>query len=497
MNLAPLLRKELVVVSRQRRTFWLRAAALGLLSFLMIPLLIQLVIIAQRTFSVKSVAEVLFQIFVWTQFALLVMAAPAFSAGAISYERRLGTIDLLKLAAIRTPTLTLGKFLGAAALPFLLVLSEIPFLFIWTLFGGISAEKIFAALGLSAAITIFLIAVGLFTSAITRTAGIAMVLSYVIAGFYVFAGIWAPPIVGGWVSDWIIPVALARSLNSQAVTLYPWWKAAGGALVAGTLLATVSGLFLVQPPTVTWVLDRTSIGSKANRKSRHVWNHPILWREIYCGGGKRVTRFLNVITLVSIACLAVAAVTTDDTWRNVLGGFTIALPPIAGGVLGAITVSLEKEGRSIAALLLMPSSSTQVVLGKFAGACSRTLPLVIVPFLLGFVRLEMQWMFAAAGSLLIATLMIATGVLFSTIFAKTAVSVAVTFGGVVIYSFCSCYQIILLPLMLAGGGGGAGDGMAWIVVFMIAAGIYGVIISTVLAIAIGMFETRARDAVTG
>lgn len=495
LNLGPLLRKELVVVSRQRRTFWLRAGALALLSLLMIPLLIQLVILAQRTFSVKSVAEVLFQIFVWTQFALLVMAAPAFSAGAISYERRLGTIDLLKLAAIRAPTLTLGKFLGAAALPFLLVLSEVPFLFIWTLFGGISAEKIFAALGLSVSITILLIAVGLFTSAITQTAGIAMVISYVIGILYVFGGVWAPPLVGGWISEWLIPVALARSLSSTAVTAFPWWKAAGAAIGGGTLLATVSGLFLVQPPSVTWVLDRTSVGSKANRKSRRVWDHPILWREMYCGGGKRVTRFLNVVTVLSIGCLVGASVTNDDDLRWTLGALTLALPPIAGGVLGAITVSLEKEGRSIAALLLMPSSATQVVLGKFAGACSRTLPLAVIPFLLGFVRLELGWMFASLGSLLVATLMIATGVLFSTIFAKTAVSVAVTFAGVVMYSFCGCYQVALFPLFMGPNARGS-DGMTVAVVFFIAAGIYSVIISTVLAIAIGMFETRARDAVT-
>ena len=494
-NLIPLLRKELVVIARQRRTFWLRAGALALLTLLMLPLLIQLIVQAQRGFGVKNTAEILFQMFVWTQFGLLVLGAPAFSAGSITTERRLGTIDLLKLAAIRAPTLTLGKLLGAVALPALLVLSEIPFLFVWTLFGGIDPQAILATLVLSTAITVLLVAMALLTSAMTRTSGIAMVVSYLLALAYLFLPLWGAPFLPRGFSDWTIHVALAKVLNNHTLTVFPWWNSAIVAGVASLAFSFLASVFLVSPPSIQRLLDRTSIGSGQRRQSRRVWSQPVLWREIYCGGGRRVTTFLNVSTAVSVCCFLGACYAKDETVRGILGGITLALPPVAGGVLGAISVSLEKEGGSMAALLLLPSSSTTVVLGKFAGACVRTLPLAVMPFLLGFVRLEPLWMWGSLSSALVSVLLISSGVLFSTVFAKSAVAVAVTFAGTILYSFCCCNVFAMLPMMLLSPMGGGDDALGRGMVFLITCVLYAMMIATVLAIAVGLFETRAREAV--
>lgn len=494
-NLFPLLRKELVVIARRRRTFFLRAGTLAILSLLMIPLLVQLVVQSEKGYAVKGVAEFLFQMFVWTQFALLCLGAPAFSAGSITNERRLGTIDLLKLAAIRGPTLTFGKLLGAAALPGLLILSEIPFLFVWTLFGGIAPETILGTLGLSAAITFLLIAMALLTSALTRTSGIAMVVSYLLALAYLFAPLWGQPFFPVGFEGWFVHVALFHVLNDHTLTMYAWWRAASAAALAGAAFSIVAGAFLSVPRGVQFVLDRTRAGSRQTRRSRYVWGQPVLWREIYCGGGRRVTTFLNVSTAVSVACFFAAALLKDETARNILGGITLALPAVAGGVLGAISVSLEKEGGSIASLLLMPSSSTTVVLGKFAGACARTFPLVVVPFLLGYVRLEQLWMWGSLSSFLVSLLLIATGVLFSTLFARSAIAVAVTFAGTVFYTFCCCNVFTIFPAMIlfAPATGDNGPVGKWLM-FLISCVLYGMAIVTILAIAIGFFEQRARDA---
>lgn len=490
-NLGPFLRKELVVLSRRRRTFWIRAGALAILSVLMIPLLVQLLVQSSRGYSVKGVAEVLFQLFVWTQFALVFVAAPAFSAGSISYERRLGMIDLLRLAAIRAPALTLGKFLGAAALPFLLVLSEVPFLFIWSLFGGIAPEAIFATLFLTATITTLFIAFGLFTSAVSQTAGIATVVSYLVALIYVFAPLWGKAFFPQSFESYFVHIALWRVLNNPGITPVPWFDAVWASLAMSLVLTLGASVFLMQAP-FSKVLDRTSVGSRAERRSRRVWRWPVLWREIYCGGGSRVTTFLNLCTVISVGCLAAAAIVDDKTAHGVLGGITLALPPICGGVLGSIAVTLEKEGGSIAALLLTPSAATSVVLGKFAGACARTLPLAVVPFLLGFVRMEELWMWASLSSTLAALLLISTGTLFSVLFAKSAVSVAVTFAGTVFYSFCCCNVLMTFPMMMMTTPDA--DAPVRLVMFFISVGLYGVIIATVLAIAVGLFESRARDA---
>ena len=495
MSLGPLLQKELVALARRRRTFWLRAGALAVLSLLMIPLLIQLAVEAASSsgLGAASIAGTLFQVFVWTQFSLLAMAAPAFSAGAISYERRLGTIDLLELASIRTPALTVGKFLGSAALPALLVVSEIPFLYIWTLFGGIDYGSVYAALVLTASMTVLLIAIGLFASAITDTAGIAMVMSYVATLLYIALPFWLSPVLRPGQDLWFAHIALGEQLSGGGIVAVAWWKGAVGALVLAVALAFGASVFLVRSPSLQRVLDRTSIGSRVERKSRRVWGQPVLWREVI-GGSRRVSRFLMLVTMVSVACFGVAVAVPNDKLREILGWITVALPPITGGVLGAISISLEKEGRSAAALLLLPSAATTVVLGKFAGACVRTLPLAIVPFLLGYVRMESTWMIAAGTCALLSLLLISTGTLFSTLFARTAIAVAATFGGTIFYTMCCCQSGgFFLPLMLMQSGGSGDEPWMVLLVFAITAAIYAVIIATVLAIAIGMFESRARE----
>src|SRR5204862_6348598 len=113
-----------------------------------------------------------------------------------------------RLAATRAPALTIGKFLAAAALPFLLDLSEVPFLFIWSLFGGISPEAIFATLFLTATITTLFIAFGLFTSSVSQTAGIATVVSYLVALIYVFAPLWGNPFFPNGFEDYLVHVTL-------------------------------------------------------------------------------------------------------------------------------------------------------------------------------------------------------------------------------------------------------------------------------------------------
>ncbi|HVO29678.1 MAG TPA: ABC transporter permease subunit, partial [bacterium] len=334
----------------------------------------------------------------------------------------------------------------------------------------------------------------LLTSAMTRTSGIAIVVSYLLGVAYLFGPLVGQPFLPAGFENWFIHVALFHVLNDKAFTLYPWWNSALLAVVAGTACSFLASVFLVSPRAVGKLLDRTSIGSRQIRKSRPVWSHPVLWREIYCGGGRRVTTFLNVSTAASVACFFAAAFVKNDTARYVLGAVTMILPAIAGGVLGATSVSLEKEGGSIAALLLMPSSATSVVVGKFAGACARTLPLAGVPFLLGFVRLEPLWMWGSLSSALVSTLLIATGVLFSTLFAKSAVSVAFTFGGTVIYGFCCCNVFSIFPMMVFMPVNNSSDQVARWVMFGVSCVTYGLAIVTVLGIAVGFFEQRARDA---
>ena len=104
---------------------------------------------------------------------------------------------------------------------------------------------------------------------------------------------------------------------------------------------------------------------------------------------------------------------------------------------------------------------------------------------------------AASGQIsacvLLTLMLISTGVLFSTMFAKSAVAVAVNFAATVLYTFCCFCNIGMFPMMLLMPMQPGDDGMR-VVILAFTVAIYSVIVATVLAVAVGLFEQRAREA---
>ncbi len=114
------------------------------------------------------------------QFALIILVAPALTAGAISGERERQTLDLLLVTRVGALRIVLGKLFSSVCYLALLVVSSLPVMAVLLYFGGVT-------LGDMLLMTLFLLvtafaasAIGICASAMIRRTVTATVIAYLV-----------------------------------------------------------------------------------------------------------------------------------------------------------------------------------------------------------------------------------------------------------------------------------------------------------------------------
>jgi ABC-type transport system involved in multi-copper enzyme maturation permease subunit len=125
-------------------------------------------VVGQAIFSGLLVLETL----------LVLVLAPAMTAGAISMEREKQTLELLVTTPLGTLALVLGKLFSALTYVFLLILASIPLASIVFTFGGVGPEDLVKGYVFLFALAFGTGAIALFYSALLRRTQAATVLSY-------------------------------------------------------------------------------------------------------------------------------------------------------------------------------------------------------------------------------------------------------------------------------------------------------------------------------
>ena len=118
------------------------------------------------------------------QFALLVLVAPAMTAGSIAGERERQTLDLLKVTNTSSFSIVIGKLLESFGFLCLLIIASMPVLGIILLTGGVSLPQILLSVAFLMLIALAALSIGLFTSTLFKRTVTATVVSYLtIFGF--------------------------------------------------------------------------------------------------------------------------------------------------------------------------------------------------------------------------------------------------------------------------------------------------------------------------
>lgn len=112
---------------------------------------------------------------------LVLVLAPASTAGAISLEREKQTLDLLAVTPISSLAIVLGKLLSALSWVFLLLLASIPVTALVFTFGGVAPDDLVRGYVVLLVTAIGYGSIGLFVSALVKRTQAATVINLVTA----------------------------------------------------------------------------------------------------------------------------------------------------------------------------------------------------------------------------------------------------------------------------------------------------------------------------
>lgn len=130
-------------------------------------------------FASTQIGRGVFGVLLALQTVVVVVLAPAFTAGAISLEREKQTLDLLATTPISSLALVAGKLASALTYVFVLIFAAIPITAIVFIFGGVEWDAVVRGYVVLVAAALGMGAVGLFFSALIQRTQAAMIGTYV------------------------------------------------------------------------------------------------------------------------------------------------------------------------------------------------------------------------------------------------------------------------------------------------------------------------------
>jgi ABC-type transport system involved in multi-copper enzyme maturation permease subunit len=125
-----------------------------------------------------TIGQALFSNLLLLETVLIAVLAPAFTSGAISLEREKQTLDMLVTTPLSSLGLVIGKLGSALAYIFLLILASLPIAAVTFLFGGVGPDDLLRSYVLLVCVAIGFGAIGLFISALVKRTQVAIVLTY-------------------------------------------------------------------------------------------------------------------------------------------------------------------------------------------------------------------------------------------------------------------------------------------------------------------------------
>lgn len=352
-----------------------------------------------------KVGERLFVGLVGTSLALVLLAAPAATAGAVCLDKQRGSLAHLLVTDLSAAEIVLGK-LGARLVPVLGLLGgAFPIVALATLLGGIDPSALLGA---------FLVALGLAvlgcSLALTISVWAAKTHEVLLATYTVFA-LWllaVPIAIGlgfrgrrGWASG----PDLLEAIDPFRLALRPYLEPGSGNLAAGCVflgasLAVSAALLSLSVAKIRPVAANPP-GPKvrkpkapAPRRFRpflpgpSLDGNPVLWREWHRSRPSRITGLVRSVFLGGYGLFAALAILESwsggprNEWLAVwTNGFGATSGLLLLSVMASTSLAEERVRGSLDVLLATPLSTREIVWGKWWGAARKALT-PAVPLLL-------------------------------------------------------------------------------------------------------------------
>lgn len=431
----PVFTRELVVSPRRGWTYTARAAYLGALAILMATCYLVLTG-AQVVRDVGDLARfgaIVFQILALVQLALALCASGLLAASAVAQEKDRRTLELLLLTHLSNCELVLGKLSASLLGVVSLLIAGVPVFLLAALLGGVAPEQIGRVFAVTLASVLACGSLGS-TLALWREKtfqALAMTLLALVLwlamGEVVASGALGSVWGGVPVETWAAAISPGRAAYAATlpqlepdpalgvfgspVNLFLTFALLGAGLLNGIAVAMVRVWNPTREADVrpredeTW--QRESIwgaeydaaqaasssetsgpaaASPRPSRTRHVWDNPVIWREIRTWAyGRKIL----VIRLVYLALFALAAVAL---YQTVHGGQPVTRSAAAMVLVPLFLLSLvlvnaqavtsltsERDGRALDLLLVSDLTPKEIVYGKLGGVFYNTKEMVLLP----------------------------------------------------------------------------------------------------------------------
>jgi ABC-type transport system involved in multi-copper enzyme maturation permease subunit len=403
IGLGPVFAYERIAASRRWQGYALRALFL-------LTMLVTLVVVWGKTSGhagispIRFYAQIASDIFIGvvvTQLALVLLVAPAATAGAICLDRARGTLAHMLLTDLSDAEVVLGTLAGRL-LPVLgLLACALPVMELLTLLGGVDPAALLSAFVVTASVAVLGCALAMFLSLWMGKAHEALLTTYAILCGWILA--W--PILEvvtsylGW--RWLLPT---QKINPTYMAFAPyWWPSAvapgdyflfAGAVCAIALLLTVVTTLRLRAVCCSARIERAKpVPKQVNRGNFWRFLHqgipwltpsldgdPVSWREWHRGGGSRGKLVLTVAYASGSAVYSLAAVLWQGgDFAATVNGCQVAIGLLLLGIWNATSLAEERVRGSLDLLMCSPLSTWQIVKGKWIGAFRAAPLLSILP----------------------------------------------------------------------------------------------------------------------
>lgn len=439
MLVGPVFTRELVTAPRRPRLYVLRA----IYAAAMLVLMSTAWLVLAGTQVVRNLGDlarfggIVFQILAPLQLALAVFFSALSAASAVAQEKDRRTLDLLLMTRLTDSELVLGKLLAALLNVLVLLAVALPLLTLTMLFGGVAVQQVLRVALVTLASALAAGSLGS-TLALWRDKTFqSLALTALLIVFWfgaceaIYAGALGPAwggvacqTVGTVLSPWravlaacepyvqatvaeawtqnpaltyvALALAAAATLNLWALLRVRVWNPTREARPQQDDYAGRESIWSVEPSTAAAgesaappPAEQAPATAKKHPPHRHVWDNPILWREVRTlAYGRRML----VIRLAYLLLAALAAVAVHQMIHSPQGltrnAAAVALAPLC--VLSLVLVNAqavtslttERDGRALDLLLVTDLTPPEFIYGKLGGIFYNTKEMVLAPLLL-------------------------------------------------------------------------------------------------------------------
>ena len=448
MLIGPVFTREVVTVPRRMRLYVSRTAYVVTLGVLMWTAWL----ILAGTQNVENVGDLarfgatLFQILAALQITLAVFFSALLAASAVAQEKDRRTLVLLLLTNLSNSELVLGRLMASLLGVLAMLAAGLPFFMLTVLFGGVSFDQVARVFAVTLCT---ILAAGSLGSTIAlwrektfQTLAMTLLLlvfwlaAWEIVGAGLLGSEWSGMSTKTWAeafSPWqAILVATRPSVQVDPAQVDSVLAAIGGPInlfllvmvgIALVLDGLAIALVRVWNPSrearprkqeeaasrSIWSTEQAELDAKSKQrtgptsvakpsvhsapgKTRHVWDNPILWREIRTWAYGRKVVVIQVAYLVLFAVAAVlleGIVSSDETGaRAIIPRVAIPLVPlfVVGLVLinarAVTSLTTERDGQALDLLLVTDLTPKEFIFGKLGGVFYNTKEIIILPMLL-------------------------------------------------------------------------------------------------------------------